>query len=322
MYETSKEIEEREQELKERKRKKASIINTIILIIIIAGLCTFIYIKRDVLFAGTKTEEKEEQKQDQKTTEEPKTEEKEITETAKINTLEEKVKILSYYKADVISPAPDLFKNITNKDMTEGEKLQTVLLYLDEAGKFIYGVPNKYPNLTGDVLKKELDITSTQEAVELYLDEDEEDGYHLIKASVVNDYYKKLFGSEPSTTLVKNTYPNYYYEKAYDIYLRVARGGGTCGTEYANYNYKYTEDENYAYVYTTVAYYSCDSNICKDKDLKHEVAEFKTNEDDETIEEFDDKLIKSIMDKLDKYRIVFKKEGSNYVFDRVEFIEN
>jgi len=38
MYETSKEIEEREQELKERKRKKASIINTIILLIIIAGL--------------------------------------------------------------------------------------------------------------------------------------------------------------------------------------------------------------------------------------------------------------------------------------------
>ncbi len=301
-------------------------VGTIFLILILAGIVAAIYFNKDSLSnkkadepAQTVTEQ-ESKEEDKK--EEQQTGEKEITETAKINTLNEKVKALSNYKADLVSPAPELFKNISNKDMTDGEKLQTVLMYLDTAGKFTFGVPSKYPNLTGEIIKKDWDITSTEEAVELYLDEDEEEGYHLIKASEVNEFYKKLFGSEPSTTVVTNTYPNYYYEKAYDIYLRVARGGGTCGTEFASYNYKYTEDENNAYVYTTVAYSSCETDVCKDKDLKHEVAEFETDEDDTIIEEFDEKFVKKIMDKLDKYRVVFKKDGSNYIFDKVEFVEN
>ena len=73
-YETKQEKEAKEQLEREKKRKKASLINTAILLLIIAGLVAFIYIKRDSLFGKeeTKIEEKEnkETPADEKTTDE------------------------------------------------------------------------------------------------------------------------------------------------------------------------------------------------------------------------------------------------------------
>ena len=73
-YETSKDIEAREQAEQAAKMKKRSIINTIIVLIIVAGLAAFVYTKKDSLIPkSTKTETKEEEK-----VEEPKEEEPEV----------------------------------------------------------------------------------------------------------------------------------------------------------------------------------------------------------------------------------------------------
>ncbi len=237
--------------------------------------------------------------------------EKIITDSYAIKSLDKKLEILNGYQADWVSPAPGLYRNIKNKDMKDGEKIYMILLYNDKNEKFTKATTNSFNNLTGE------NITGwdgTDNITELYINDD--DGmYHFMDKSKVEQEYKELFGNLPNTTKVINGYPTYYYEPNAKAYFQIARGGGTCGTYFYQYNYKFTEDESNAYIYTTVAYYSCDVEIFNDKKLKQSVGKVDIDENDTKIEK---NYAKEFKDELDKYRVIFKKDRDNYIFDRVE----
>ncbi len=303
---------------KPKKSYAGIIIIILLLLVVVALVCYIAYDKGYLDKFINKQETKEENKQEIK----EENNEKEITDSATIKTLDDKLNILNNYGADWVSPASNLYKDITNKSMTDGEKLQTILLYLDNNNMFKKEERSKYPNLTGEQMK---DIWGPSEEgdviTDMYIGEDD-NLYHLIEASTVKDYYKRLFGGEPSTTKVKNTYPTYYYEQAYDIYVQVTRGGGTCGTRMGQYNYKYTEDKQYAYIYTVVGYTSCMDDYYKDIDLEEVAVKANVPEDLENYVEQDiNDVVKKNMDKFNKYRVVFKKDGDNYIFEKVEEVK-
>ena len=148
-----------------------------------------------------------------------------------------------------------------------------------------------------------------------YYTSDMDDKFHIIKGSDVREVYKSIFGTEPTGVKVENQYPWYYYEKAYDIYLEVSKGGGTCGIDYAQHNYKYTEDNNYAYIYTANVYYSCEEYVYKDLEGKEKLLQKSEGQ------EINEKTVEDNLSKLHKYRIAFKKDNGNYIFDKVEEVK-
>ena len=83
-----------------------------------------------------------------------------------------------------------------------------------------------------------------------------------------------------------------------------------------NYNYKYTEDNNNAYIYTAIAVYSGieEVTILTDEDLKKEYTTVKSTEDF-TLDETN-------YQKFAKYKITFKKDENDYHFVKIEKIED
>ena len=255
----------------------------------------------------TKIEEKEKNDKESEGEKEEKDNEKVIIDSYIIKNLDKKLEILNGYKADLVSPAPGLYKNINSKDMKDGEKLYMILFYNDKNEKMSKATKTAFNNLTGE------NITGWSGTVDnltdLYISDD--GMYHYMEKSKVDQEYKELFGNLPNTTKVINGYPNYYYEPNAEAYFQVARAGGTCGLTFDQYIYSYTQDNENAYIYTSIGYYSCQDGLYKDYETKEEIANLEERTNSKT-------PAKDFMDKLDKYRVVFKKDVDNYIFDRVE----
>ena len=278
-----------------------------ILILIIIGLVGYIVYSNGYLDKYLNKEEKQEEKQNA---------EKELTDNKAIVDLQKQQDVINLLGASSISPAPSYYKNVESKNIPEGEKLRTVIAYLDQEKKYTIEDPAKYPNVKGDGIMMNGNTLGEDEIdlEEFYYDEYEE-GYHIIKASDVRELYKKVYGEELKETTAFNTYPWYYYEKGYDIYLMVSKGGGTCGEYYQQYNYKYTEDNDYAYIYTSLAYFSCEPDIYKDFEMREAIA--KLSMDNPVPEDF----VQKNLDKLNKYRVVFKKDNGNFIFEKIEEVK-
>lgn len=300
---------------KPKKSPVGGIIIALLVLVILGLVCYIAYDKGYLDKILNKNETKEENKKEDNT-------EQDITDAKVKYELDYKIEVLKNYDADIVSPATPLFKNITAKEIPDGEKLNTVLLYLYNNKKGIIDDYTNYPNFTYEGFKKEHNLTEEDfddmALFQPYYDDDEE-GNKLMyfKSSDVKKIFKEVYGYEPTTTIVEDELPEFYYEKDYDSYFVVISGGGTCGTYNTTYNYKYTEDKDYAYVYTTVAYYSCDPGVYSDIGIEKEVATIDMEKDEKVDEEF----VKNNMSKFNKYRIVFKKDGSNYTFEKVEEVK-
>ena len=87
--------------------------------------------------------------------------------------------------------------------------------------------------------------------------------------------------------------------------------GGTCGDGTLTYDYKYTEDKNNVYVYSSFAYVkNCPYEVYKDLEMKdkYEAEEsFELNNDN-----YKD---------FNKYKITYKKDKSNYIFDSIKVLK-
>lgn len=137
----------------------------------------------------------------------------------------------------------------------------------------------------------------------------------LIKNSDTKELFKEVYGKEPQNTKVWDDAPEFFYNEKNDGYYVIISGGGTCPTDLVTYNYKYTEEEKNAYVYIVTAYNDCNKELYKDLDRETKISDL----DENTI--VDSEYMKNVMDKLNKYRIVFKKVENNYVFEKVEEVK-
>ncbi len=297
------------------KKSHGGAIIIFLLVLIILGLVGYIAYDKGYLDKYLKKEE----------TKEIENVETEIKDTNIIKALDERLDILNNYKANLVDPTPDLYKKLNTKDITDGEKLYSVLLYMYVNKKGIVDNINNYPNFTYEEFKKEHNLTDEdfdELAFNPYYDEDyEADKVLLFKSDDVKKLYKEVYGVEPTNTVVENHFPYFYYEKEYDSYFVVLNGGGACGIYFKQYNYKYTEDKDYAYIYTAVAYYNCEPYVYKDIELSKQVDEIPGDTFESAEEIVSSDYVKNNMDKLNKYRVVFKKDGNNYVFEKVEEVK-
>ena len=247
------------------------------------------------------------------TKEEVKNEEKEITDTNTINTLNKKIDIINLYGLSLFGRSDDIYNNLSKQANTEEAKLYTVLFYLYNNKQYTQDSIDKYPDYY-DQFKKEQQITN-EDFNEYPFAAAITDTATVIKNDDVKKLYKEVYGIEPSNTKVLSDAPAFYYNEKNNGYYVIITGGGTCPTESIQYNYKYTEDNEKAYVYTAVVYNDCNEELFKDINRETSIADI----DKET--KVDSEYVKNIMDKLNKYRIVFKKDGNNYVFEKVEEVK-
>ncbi len=183
-------------------------------------------------------------------------------------------------------------KDMTSKDLDEEKKLVAVIYSLyNEFDSFVELDSSKYPNITPN----------------------EEGATKIIEAKEVKELYENVFNGklDVNTEFPEDVKNNFYYNSEYDIYVVNAGFGGTCGDGTLTYDYKYTEDKNNVYVYSSFAYVkNCPYEVYKDLEMKdkYEAEEsFELNNDN-----YKD---------FNKYKITYKKDKSNYIFDSIKVLK-
>lgn len=269
---------------------KPIILVTMICLLSLAGCIYSNYrLKRIVAENKSKTELKEKQKSKEKTS----NEEEKLTDTELINTIKSKQIILNNYtNSDIVNKKSYIYeKNITNKELDESKKLVAIIYTLFEEEKYTLLDSSKYPNI-----------------------EQNPDGTtNIIEENVVKELYKNTFGTDlnVNTPFPETIKESFYYNDEYKVYVINGGFGGACSEGTKTYDYDYKEDNNNIYVYTSVAFYKgCPQEIFKDIEFKEQ---YSTTE-----ESFD--LNEKNYNEFYKYKITYKKNNNNYIFEKIEKI--
>ncbi len=278
-----------------------------LLVLVILGLVGYIAYDKGYLDKLVSKEEAKEEQQVEEPTE------KEITDQEVISSLDKKIEIINLYGKSIYGRSDDVYTNRSNKAYDEDAKLYTILFYLYNNKQFIQDSIEKYPDYY-EGLKEEDNVTDEVFDDQPYFDA-LTDTATVIKNDDVKKLFKDVYGNEPTTTKVWDDAPEFFYNEKNDGYYVIIMGGGTCPTNLVTYNYKYTEDDNNAYVYIATAYNDCNKELYKDLDRETKISDLDENT------KVDSEYMKNVMDKLNKYRIVFKKDNGNYYFEKVEEVK-
>ena len=274
---------------------KPIILVTMICLLSLAG-CIYSNhrLKRIVEENKSKTELKEEQKSSKKISNEKiSNEEKKLTDTVIISIIKSKQKILNNYTdSDIVNKKSFIYeKNITNKELDETKKLVAIIYTIFEEEKYTQLDSSKYPNI----------------------EQNPDGATNIIEENVAKESYRNTFGTDlnvatPFPDAIKN---NFYYNDEYKVYVINGGFGGACSEGTKTYDYDYKEDDNNIYVYTSVAYYKgCPQEVFKDIEFKEQYPI--------TEEPFD--LNEKNYNEFYQYRIAYKKNNNNYIFEKIEKI--
>ena len=138
----------------------------------------------------------------------------------------------------------------------------------------------------------------------------------LSLSAIENEYYN-LFGEKIDISKeFEGSCAKAYYDKEQNIFIQKKYGCDAGWGWFVNgYRYKYTEDNNNAYIYAAVAVHSGIEkiDILSDPDTK---TVYKTIEGSDSFE-----IDESNYESFAKYKITFKKVGNDYFYKSVEKIE-
>ncbi len=308
--------------MKEEKAGNKSI-NILLIIICILSLAAAIFANYRVVKLSNeyknelqeKENNKEETKEDKKEDKEN-NEEKELSDALVIKDLQTKQDILHHMEFHLGNIYTHIYdKESKASELTDKEKITSVLYY-----SFAHGYTSK--GFNRDFPKMKFMLAACGEP-----DESPDSVRKYVTYSNMLNTYKFVYSETPSKvefgTLDSNTgtyYSTLIYSKDYDTYF-YQPDCGTCGATMHFFNEKYTEDKDNYYIYTIVGYSTCEPYIYKDYDMK-EVGVDLSNNGNNGLAGIDENIVmKGNSDKLYHYKIVFKKDGSNSYFDKVERIK-
>jgi len=196
---------------------------------------------------------------------------------------------------------PYIYDKLTKiSDMSDSDKIISVLNYMRDNNYIDHGFNKDYPKMSFENFGCDAEEMN---------DNHERDSVAYNKILSVYDF---VYGGKPSKKEIDET--SFVYNADYDRYF-VNPWCGTCFPYMLHYNEKYTEDNDYYYIYTVVGYKDCAPYIYKDYDQKELGIDFSKDDRSEDV------LLENNLDKLNHYKILFKKDGSKAYFDRVELIK-
>lgn len=183
-------------------------------------------------------------------------------------------------------------KDITSKELEEERKLVAVVYTIFENDKNYELLdrekyPNIVPNRDGNTV--------------------------IIGGDIVKGLYSDVFGGNLDTNISfpETIKEQFYYNQEYDLYVINTGFGGSCVDGTITYDYKYMEDSENVYVYSTYAYYkNCPYEVFKDLNMTEKV------EGDNSFELNNDNY-----ESFNKYKITYKKDGNKYIFKNIELIK-
>lgn len=206
--------------------------------------------------------------------------------------------------------------NDAEKEITKPEVINNLSSKFDKLfGDYIYLLgTNDNDSLFGRVLEWRIKFIEMENPPK-----DNDYAYFVgqLPLSTIEKEYYNLFGEKIDTSIeFEGSCAKAYYDKDQNIFIQKKYGcDAGWGWFVKGYRYKYTEDNNNAYIYAAVAVHSGIEkiDILSDPDAK---TVYKTLEDNEsfTIDE-------SNYESFAKYKITFKKVGNDYFFKSVEKIE-
>lgn len=291
----------------QRKKKKSGLIFLIIILCLISGIIGY---KMDdiISFVNSKIEKKEDSKNENKPTETPQVTETDITDSALINDLSSKVNMLSAL-GNYTYPMTDdtiFFTSANdNKTFTDNDKLLSIIVYYN-----YYDVNIKKEAIPESVFKTSFPEMS-------YETDNVEEDYQL-DGLTINNIYKALYNVDiPNKNVSIDGCPTIKYDATNNKYLVISRCGGVNTNKILKYNYKYTKDDNNAYVYVSVGYkksYENDYDETIYSDLKATKL-YKQNKEDQNFL-IDSKNYKD----FEQYKVsfTFAKDTNNYYFNKIE----
>jgi len=141
----------------------------------------------------------------------------------------------------------------------------------------------------------------------------------VIQVSSLEEEYSTIFKGTVTHGDSLSGCPAFKYDKINNLYWEMGACGGTTNLGQYGYTYKYTEDDDYVYVYRSIAFSetveSGDKyNLKLYKDFYK--TEYKTITDEDTFFYLDG----TNYEEFTKFVYTFKKDGDNYIFVSLEKI--
>jgi hypothetical protein len=217
-----------------------------------------------------------------------------------------------------------VYGNVNKEDIEDETKLYMVLSYLEDNGDFIEISSDKI----ADQLTEDYILIGEEGNYDRY-DVNSDGNYYYINHSTVKEEYKNIFGEDLSVLKAAE----YSYEPNVDAFFAAPVWRGNCDQHLYSSITKYSEDKEYAYIYLIAGFANeCVGGVYK---TPEEINNCEYDEDgnskcnilsEQETFDFDDgiiakeDIIKNHADELNKYRFVFKKNGDNFIFEKVEVI--
>lgn len=292
------------------KKSKKGLIVIILLLLIIVGLCTFIYMKKDVLFNSDNNSNNTNENNNTNNTVEYK--EEELKDSNLINIITDKAKMIVlpnfidkfWYKGDYSNNLyfDDLYKKM---ELSDANKL---FLVLEEQ--------------KGEIINVDIDKSSNNRVKEMYKqdwtsDQDRDSVMQQYRLSGIDNDYRYLFGTTINNYIDIQSCPSYYYDSVNNVYFSYSQCGGLDAVSILTYINKLSANGNDVYVYVSVGKMSiieetlpnAKYNIYSDYEEKNKLQEI--NESKYIIDE-------SNYDKFSEYKLTFTKDGNDYYYKSIE----
>ncbi len=187
-------------------------------------------------------------KKEEETKEEPKNEEVEITDQNLKDNLEMKSNILyNIGKIDGGGLGTFFTTNTKLGDLKDEDKLTAILIYANLNSKKI-----EHEAITQEIYKKYLNNWFGEKVTDKQL-ADEITTFYTLDGQTINDIFKNLYNTDISNYDNKVGCPNFKYYKDINKYLAICTCGNSGEDFLYTYNYKYTKDNDSAYVYVSLA---------------------------------------------------------------------
>lgn len=320
------EIKEQEVKPEVKKKNNKTIIAIILLLIALFGLTCYFILDKNVHTANPQKEDtsavdekdpveetNEDEKEPTEETEKPNEEENkpvvekaetEIKDSNKIKKLEDNMLYLNSIDCGITECAPSIYqKNTTTKDLTDSQKLSSILFY-------IYKNTEEFNEITIDEFKEVYSELYTGEGDDIY-------EFYQVKEQIILDKYKAVYGSTPSNYKIDSNCPEFRYSDKFKKFYGASRCGGYGGSKILTYNYKFTESDDKAYVYTSVALQVFENETPVIFTDYNKTKEYKRGD-----AALDVEINSTNYQEFSKYKITFTKSDNNYYFESVEKLEN
>ena len=290
------------EEVREKKSNKGLIAIIVVLILVITGLLVYIAYDKGVIFSKEETKEVEKKSEEKGKTKEEENVEVEIEDQIIIDSLAEKMEYLNNIDFAYGKNITTLYeKNHTKASLSEGQKIGSILSTFELQGKF---------SDISDAAFKELYPT--------YYGTFEPNEYMEIKLDTFLEEYYKVYGTKEILNYNASfTDPEFMYSEKYSGYFAYKVTGRTSGEQLLTYNYKYTKDNNKAYVYVALAMDSHAADLTRKLYTDYEKTKVYDKVASEDVYKFE--IDSTNYDDFSKYKVTFaKNDDGGYYFESIE----